>query len=157
MANNILEYKGYQAIIEFSSEDCALYGKVLDIDDKILFEIEDPNSAFEVFKATIDEYLEFCEEEGKTPDKPYKGVFNVRISPSLHKQAAQSARRAGVTLNDFVKRAISDMVSGEHRQPIINVYLNQNRDYSSSKSNLASYNRAYSKPMGDYSKHLPRS
>lgn len=58
MANNIFEYKGYRASIEFSAEDSTLYGKVLDIDDKILFEIENPNLAFEVFKATIDEYLE---------------------------------------------------------------------------------------------------
>ena len=72
MAGNILEYKGYQAIIEFSSEDSALYGKVIDIDDKILFEIEDPNLAFEVFKNTIDWYLELCKEEGITPDKTFK-------------------------------------------------------------------------------------
>ncbi|WP_141742783.1 toxin-antitoxin system HicB family antitoxin, partial [Oligella sp. HMSC05A10] len=29
-----------------------------------------------------------CGELGKKPDVPFKGTFNVRISPVLHRQAA---------------------------------------------------------------------
>lgn len=101
--NNIIEYKGYQAVIEYSAEDATLFGKVMDIDDRILFEIEDPSKAEEVFKDVIEDYLEMCKEVSKEPCKPYKGSFNVRISPDLHKKAVQAARRAQISLNAFVE------------------------------------------------------
>lgn len=55
--NNIIEYNGYQAVIEYSVEDATLFGKVMDVDDIILFEIEDPGKAKEVFKDVIEDYI----------------------------------------------------------------------------------------------------
>lgn len=55
--NNIIEYNGYQAVIEYSAEDATLFGKVMDIDDRILFEIEEPCKAKEVFKDVIEDYI----------------------------------------------------------------------------------------------------
>ena len=68
--NNILTHKGYQAVIEFSVEDMLLFGKVLDIDDKIIFEIDDPAKTESIFHKVIDDYLEFCKENDKEPCKP---------------------------------------------------------------------------------------
>jgi predicted HicB family RNase H-like nuclease len=39
-------------------------------------------------------------------EKSYKGSFNVRLSPDLHRRAATSAKIYGTTLNTFVKEAI---------------------------------------------------
>lgn len=65
---NIIEYKGYKAAIEFSAEDMALFGKVLDVgDDKMIFEIENPKNALALFKDIIDDYLTLCKEHNKTP------------------------------------------------------------------------------------------
>ena len=44
---------------------------------------------------------------GKVPEKTYKGSFNVRVSPDLHRDAALVAIQKNVSLNDFVKNAIS--------------------------------------------------
>lgn len=135
MAKNILEYKGYQSIIEFSAEDMTLFGRVLDIDDKIIFEIENPNDALSVFKEVIDEYLEFCEENDKEPCKPYKGSFNVRVSPDLHKGAVQKARRMGITLNALVEKAIRNEVDKQPSPSVVNIYLSsaseENNHYNS--------------------------
>ena len=109
--NNILVYNGYRAVIEFSTEDMALFGKVLDIDDKVIFEIDTPDEAESIFHEVIDDYLEFCKENNKEPCRPYKGAFNVRISPELHKKAAQMSRDKGMSLNSFVETAIRNEIN----------------------------------------------
>ena len=43
------------------------------------------------FHEAIDDYLALCEAEHKEPEKAYKGSFNVRISPQLHREAAVCA------------------------------------------------------------------
>ena len=63
------------------------------------------------FHAAVDDYLEFCKEIGKEPDKEYKGTFNVRISPELHKKLVIVAMKNGDTLNATVEKAIRRFVS----------------------------------------------
>lgn len=58
------------------------------------------------FHEAADDYLDLCKEIGKEPDKSYKGSFNVRVSPDLHKKAAIKAKIMGVSLNQFVITAI---------------------------------------------------
>ena len=40
------------------------------------------------FIAAIDSYITDCKHESVEPEKPFKGNFNVRISPQLHQKAA---------------------------------------------------------------------
>ena len=56
------------------------------INDLVDFECEDLKGVEKEFHEAVDDYLEFCKEVGKEPDKEYKGTFNVRISPELHKR-----------------------------------------------------------------------
>ena len=58
----------------------------------------------------IDEYLKDCEERGLQPELPYKGTFNVRISPDLHRTIATYAIEHGKSLNAAVEEAIDNMV-----------------------------------------------
>ena len=58
------------------------------------------------FHEAVDDYLELCKEQGKVPEKAYKGSFNVRISPELHRQAALCATANQMTLNNFVENAM---------------------------------------------------
>ncbi len=142
MANKVLEYKGYQAEIEFDYEDSTLYGKVLDIEDHILFEIDNPQEAQQQFEETIEDYIFMCEENGKKPCKPFKGVFNLRISPELHKQSVQMARREGIALNTFVEKAIKNEIQNKGKEKnIVNIYVNNIVDKSikSNNQNLKSY------------------
>ena len=70
--NNILSYKGYTAKIEFSKEDNALFGQIDDIRDFVNFESNSAKEIEKEFHAAVDDYLEFCKEVGKEPDKPNK-------------------------------------------------------------------------------------
>jgi predicted HicB family RNase H-like nuclease len=83
-----LEYKGYTGNIEYSPEDDLLYGKVLGIRGLISYEGETGKLLEVDFKEAIDMYLTDCKAEGKKPEKPFKGSFNVRIPASLHQKAA---------------------------------------------------------------------
>ena len=79
---NILEYKGYRGKVEYDAENFMLHGKVVGIDDLITFEGNSEHIEDE-FHSAVDDYLEFCEEVGKSPEKEYCGSFNIRIKPEL--------------------------------------------------------------------------
>ena len=106
LKNNILEYRGYHTKIEFDSEEFILRGKIEGINDLVNFECENLEHLEKEFHEAVDEYLNFCREVGKEPDKEYKGSFNVRIPPELHKKLAAAAIQCGDSLNATVEKAI---------------------------------------------------
>ena len=109
--DNVLEYKGYWTVINYSAEDKCLYGKIEGINDLVSFGCESADEINECFRSAVDEYLEDCKRYGKEPDKAYKGSFNVRISPELHREASMLATKQGITLNQFIANATQYAVS----------------------------------------------
>ena len=101
-----MEYKGYVGSVEFSEEDGLFYGKVMGIRALISYEGTTAHELIEDFHGAVEDYLELCEAEGKEPEKAYKGSFNVRISPELHKQAVIFAASQGISLNSFVESVL---------------------------------------------------
>ncbi|MBE5825068.1 MAG: type II toxin-antitoxin system HicB family antitoxin [Butyrivibrio sp.] len=106
MNNSVLEYKGYYANIRFDSESKSLIGKIEGINDLVTFESNSPKKIEKEFISAVDDYLAFCKEVGKEPEKTYKGRFNVRISPELHRQIARKACEENGTINSVVEKAI---------------------------------------------------
>lgn len=106
--NNTMNYNGYVGSVEFSEEDGVFYGKVMGIRALISYEGETAKELVEDFHGAVDDYLELCKEEGKEPEKAYKGSFNVRISPELHRDAAIFAAAHQMSLNSFVENAVSN-------------------------------------------------
>ena len=109
-SNNYIHYKDYVGSVEFSEEDAVFHGKVVGIKSLISFEGDSVSTLIEDFHNAVDEYLDFCAENGKEPEKPFKGSFNVRIGAELHRKAAMSASAKGVSLNAFVEDAIRKTV-----------------------------------------------
>jgi predicted HicB family RNase H-like nuclease len=108
-----LTYKGYTGSIEYSKEDGQLYGKVLGIRGLISFE-GDTGKKLEVdFMEAIDAYLTDCNQNSVEPEKPFKGSFNVRISPNLHRKAALLAMEENSSLNSFVAESIRERIIKE--------------------------------------------
>lgn len=108
--DNVLEYKGYIGSVAYSAADEVFFGKIEAINDLVTFQADDAKQIKQEFKDAVDDYLEFCQEEGKTPDKTFKGVFNVRVSADLHRRAALTALSKGIKLNELVAKAISHYV-----------------------------------------------
>jgi len=92
--------------VEFSAEDRVFHGKIEYINDLITFEATTVNELESEFKAAVDDYLETCRRLNIQPQKTFKGTFNVRIAPELHKEAAFLASKRNLSLNRLVEDAI---------------------------------------------------
>ena len=109
--SNTMEYKVYVGSVEFSESDSLLFGKVIGIRSLISYEGTTAKTLIKNFHETVDDYLALCEARGEEPEKAYKGSFNVRISPQLHKQAVICAITKRVSLNSFVEKALENFVA----------------------------------------------
>lgn len=109
--NNTFEYKGYIGSIEFSEEDTLFFGKVMGIRSLISYEGKNADELISDFHSAVDDYLAVCEAEGREPEKAYKGSFNIRISPELHKQLVVCATSRQMSLNSFVENALRKSVA----------------------------------------------
>ena len=96
---NVLEYKGYYGTVEYSANDDVLFGKVIGVNGLISYEGDSVQSLKADFEEAVDDYLVACEAEGLAPEKMYKGSFNVRIEPELHRALALFAASHSITLN----------------------------------------------------------
>lgn len=108
--NNTMEYKGYVGSVEFSEEDGIFFGKVMGLRALLSYEGSNARELVADFHAAVDDYLALCAAEGTEPEKAYKGSFNVRISPELHKNLAITAAARQMSLNSFVEQALANAV-----------------------------------------------
>ena len=105
---NTMEYKGYIGSVEFSETDELFFGQVQGIRSLISYEGINAKELVRDFHESVDAYLKYCEEGGIEPEKAYKGSFNIRISPELHKQIAICAISKQVSLNSLVEKALQN-------------------------------------------------
>ncbi|MEQ1789062.1 MAG: type II toxin-antitoxin system HicB family antitoxin [Rickettsiales bacterium] len=102
--SNVMEYKGYKALIQFSADDNEFFGTVGDIDRHIInFGGKSVAELKKHMKESVDGYLKFCEERGIEPKKPFNGRITYRTTPQIHAKLAQAAMLAGKrSLNAFI-------------------------------------------------------
>ena len=109
--SNTMEYKGYVGSVEFNETDGVFYGKVLGIRALISYEGTTAAALVEDFHGAVEDYLELCKAEGTKPETAYKGSFNIRISPELHKEAAVYAITQQTSLNKVVETALKEYMA----------------------------------------------
>jgi predicted HicB family RNase H-like nuclease len=107
---NVLQYKDFLAVVYFSDADDRFFGRIEGIDDLVSFEGRSVVELRRAFREAADDYLELCRAARKDPMRSYKGSFNVRIDPELHRQAAREAASMGISLNQFVQAAIEKKI-----------------------------------------------
>lgn len=105
--DNMLDYNGYKGTVEFSLNDQVFYGQIFGINDTVMYEGSSVKELQKMFREAVDDYLETCKEMGKEPERAFKGSFNVRIKPELHRLAALKAVAAKMSLNEFIENAIA--------------------------------------------------
>ena len=105
---NTMEYKGYIGSVEFSEEDCILYGKVMGIRSLISYEGETAKELLEDFHGAVDDYLTLCKENGIVPETAYNGRYNVTISPDLHKRLVLYTTAHEMSLNSYVEETLKN-------------------------------------------------
>jgi predicted HicB family RNase H-like nuclease len=103
----MMTYRGYTGTITAIDEKQGImHGEVAGIRDVVTFQGTTLAELIQAFHDSVDDYLAFCAERREVPEKPYSGKFLLRLSPSLHQQAALAARKAEESLNTWVARAI---------------------------------------------------
>jgi len=110
---DVLIYKDYIGSVHFNADDEVFFGKIEGVEDLITFE---GNSVIEVkgaFEEAVNDYIELCKENGKKLEKSYKGSFNIRIAPEIHKKAKRLALMKGISLNQFIQKAVEEEVIRE--------------------------------------------
>ena len=108
---DVLNYKGFIGSVHFSADDAIFYGKIEGITDLVTFEGETVKELTEAFYFVVDEHIKDCESEEIAAEKSYKGSFNVRITPELHRQIAISARMRGISINKFVYEVLNESLT----------------------------------------------
>jgi len=111
---NVLQHKGYTGNVQFDADDMLFYGRVLGLKKAIIaYEGKTVDDLVKDFRDAVEDYLDHCQENGIEPEKPFKGTFNIRIDPDLHKRLVVNALGEGKTLNAFIKSVLERAVSPE--------------------------------------------
>ncbi len=101
-----MHHAGYVAMIELDEELGLFHGEVINTRDVLTFQGRTPRELKKAFADTVADYLAWCKERGKHPEKPYSGNFSLRLSPELHRRIAVAAAREGKSINGFVAEAL---------------------------------------------------
>lgn len=140
----IFTYKGYEGTCETSIEDEVCFGKILFIEDLILYQSETVSGLKKAFEETVEEYIKTCEELGITAKKPLKGQFNVRVSPELHKDATLKALNDNTSLNSLVVKALEHYVYAKKDINHFNVVVDVNENWTTRSISGVSTNPEWS-------------
>ena len=103
----MMEYKSYVGQVTFDDEADVFHGEVVNTRDVITFQGKSVEEIRQAFRESIDEYLEWCEERNKTPDKPFSGQLVIRIPPALHRSIFLSAKQEGKSLNKWIENHLA--------------------------------------------------
>jgi predicted HicB family RNase H-like nuclease len=104
---NVVSYKGYQARVEFDSEDEVFFGRIAGINDVVSFHGDTVADLKAAFHEMVDDYIETCAKIGKSPEKPYSGNRMLRVDSSVHAKAALAAELAGKSLNQWGEEVLA--------------------------------------------------
>lgn len=111
--NIMLTYKGYVGKVEFDEEAEVFYGTVINTRDKITFQAECAKDLRKEFEKSVETYLEFCQELGEEPERPYSGKFVLRLPPEAHKKVSLAAQAANKSLNAWIADHIIESANRE--------------------------------------------
>ncbi len=147
---NTMKYKKYIGSVEVSLEDNVLHGKLLHIKDLVTYEASSPAELEQAFHDAVDDYVADCAEDGVEADVPFKGSFNVRVSPGLHRKLAMSAHAKDCTMNDYVKTVL-EMHEDESilSASTTHVHLNLDRWVRHNQAHVAKPERTFAEGSGD--------
>ncbi len=105
---DVLVYKDFIGSVHFSADDEVFFGKIEGIEDLVSFEGKSVKEIKKAFEGAVDDYGQICLDNDKELEKSYKGSFNVRMPPDLHRRLKRTAVRMGISLNQFVQKAVLD-------------------------------------------------
>lgn len=123
--SELIEYRGYHGSVHFDADDLIFHGKIEFIRALISYEATNAVELKQAFEEAIDDYLETCERHNIEPEKPFKGSFNIRVKPELHRKLAIAANNRDIKLNSFIAETLEsamtilEQYNKKTKQPLI--------------------------------------
>jgi predicted HicB family RNase H-like nuclease len=108
-----MEHRGYTGISFVDEESESLYGHVIGLRDVITFQGDSVAELTQSFRDSVDDYLEFCESLGRSPEKPFSGRFLLRIPPALHRALSNAAEKTGVSINSLIESILESATAAK--------------------------------------------
>lgn len=107
---NTIEYRGFIGTVEIDEDGQGFGGKLLGTNDDVCIYMGDTYKEFiKMFHQTVDDYI----ADNSINEKEYnqfKGSFNVRVNPKVHKDATIYAMDKHISLNKLVEIAIREKI-----------------------------------------------
>lgn len=107
----MMNYKGYSGTVRYDDEAEIFHGEVLGLRDVVTFQGVSVRELKASFEDSVDDYLEFCQQRGETPDKPFSGKFLMRIDPALHRRLYELSTEEGESLNGWIASKLDQLTS----------------------------------------------
>lgn len=107
----MIEYKKYMGTFEFDPENDTFHGTVINTNDVITFYGSSVAELRKEMRRSVDEYLAFCREQGRPPEKPFSGKLILRTTPALHRRVASEAARRRLSMNAYVQEVLEKAVA----------------------------------------------
>jgi len=104
----MFKYKNYIGHVTFDDDAEIFHGEVINTRDVITFQGKSVAELKKAFVDSVDDYLAFCKERGEDAEHPFSGKFNLRLDPELHRTAYVAAKKAHMSLNSWVEKAIEN-------------------------------------------------
>jgi predicted HicB family RNase H-like nuclease len=111
-----LSYSDYRGTAEYSAEDRCFHGKIVGIDDLVTYEGNTVDDLEQAFRDSVDDYLAFCNELGKQPEKAYAGKVLLRMRPELHRELATCADLEQKSLNAWLVAQLEHVARKRERR-----------------------------------------
>lgn len=106
------EHMGFEGSAEVDIARSVCFGKVLFISDVVTYEAPSVAELKTEFQLAVEDYVQTCKEVGKEPARPFSGVFQVRLTPELHRSVAVRAAKERRTVNHVMRRAAECYLNG---------------------------------------------
>lgn len=86
----------------------------------ISYEGDNATDLINDFHEAVDDYLELCKQQGRKPEIAFKGSFNVRISPDLHRKVFVYATTHQMSMNRYIEETLENRLLPRNR--VKNIY-----------------------------------
>jgi len=103
----MIRYKGYIGVMEVDPDANLIHGDVIGLRDVITFQGESVSAATKAFRDSVDDYLKWCAEEGRAPEKTFNGKLLIRIDPAIHRSLSQLAEANSTSINALAVEALA--------------------------------------------------
>ena len=105
-------------ITEVDFQSGAIHGEVLLTKDVVTFQADSVKNLIKEFKASVEDYLDFCKKEGVSPNKPLRGEILVRCGEELQAEvirliASKKLEGIKISQNEWCKKAIEHQLELE--------------------------------------------